>query len=84
MPVRVKRMHQNKTPESVRNPACSVEAVRTPTHMPIARRRFLGLTGAGAVFAVRAGSAKAQSYPNHPTKLIVGFPAGGPNDILAR
>jgi tripartite-type tricarboxylate transporter receptor subunit TctC len=48
------------------------------------RRRFLGLAGAGAVFAAMARTASAQSYPVRPIHLIVGFPAGGPNDILAR
>jgi tripartite-type tricarboxylate transporter receptor subunit TctC len=52
--------------------------------MHIPRRRFLSLAGAGSVFATMATIAKAQSYPARPVHLIVGFPAGGPNDILAR
>jgi tripartite-type tricarboxylate transporter receptor subunit TctC len=50
--------------------------------MHIPRRWFLRL--AGLAFAATATIANAQSYPVRPVRLIVGFPAGGPNDILAR
>ena len=52
--------------------------------MHILRRRFLSLAGVGAVFTATATIASAQSYPVRPVHLIVGFPAGGPNDILGR
>jgi tripartite-type tricarboxylate transporter receptor subunit TctC len=52
--------------------------------MNIPRRRFLTLAGTGVVFPVLAATAIAQSYPARPIRLVVGFPPGGPNDILAR
>jgi tripartite-type tricarboxylate transporter receptor subunit TctC len=36
---------------------------------------------AGGVFAI---SALAQSYPNKPIKLVVGYPPGGSGDFLTR
>jgi tripartite-type tricarboxylate transporter receptor subunit TctC len=31
-----------------------------------------------------AGSAGAASYPDHPVRVLVGFTAGGPTDVIAR
>src|SRR5215472_6986015 len=31
-----------------------------------------------------AGAAAAQSYPAHPIRWLIGFPPGGPTDILVR
>jgi tripartite-type tricarboxylate transporter receptor subunit TctC len=36
------------------------------------------------VIAFGITPARAQPYPNHPVKLIVPFPAGGPIDVMAR
>jgi tripartite-type tricarboxylate transporter receptor subunit TctC len=48
------------------------------------RRQFLHLAaGAGAVPAV-SRNAWAQAYPARPVRIIVGYPSGGSNDILAR
>src|ERR1700730_11089358 len=53
-------------------------------NMHRSRRGFLSLAGVGAVLAAVARTARAQSYPVRPIGLVVGFPRGGPNDILAR
>jgi tripartite-type tricarboxylate transporter receptor subunit TctC len=50
----------------------------------ISRRRILNLTGASAIFAFVSKYARAENYPTRPIYFVVGFPAGGPNDILAR
>ena len=49
----------------------------------LARVSALGLV-ALAAFAMPAGDAHAQGYPNKPVRILVPFPAGGAVDALAR
>ena len=52
-------------------------------HIPV--RRLMLLTAAWVGAATLQTHALAQSdYPNKPIKLIVGYSAGGPTDVLAR
>ncbi|MGH8618196.1 MAG: tripartite tricarboxylate transporter substrate binding protein, partial [Burkholderiales bacterium] len=50
--------------------------------MKIMSRTWLALCG--VAIAVGAPAAFAQAYPAKPVRMIVGFPAGGPIDIVAR
>ena len=52
--------------------------------MKLLRRRFLQLAATAAVVPAVVATASAQDYPTRPVRLVVGFPAGGPNDILGR
>jgi len=51
--------------------------------MKLDRRTLLVLLGAASVPSV-SRDAKAQAYPTRPVRIIVGFPAGGGQDIVAR
>ena len=48
----------------------------------LTRRDFLGSTGAAILTGV--SGANAQAYPDHPIRILVGYPAGGGVDIVAR
>ena len=52
--------------------------------MGLVRRRLLQIGALAATFPVTAKISFAQSYPTRPVRFVVGFPAGGPNDILGR
>jgi tripartite-type tricarboxylate transporter receptor subunit TctC len=50
----------------------------------ISRRQLLHVATSAAALPAVSCFAWAQSYPSRPVHVIVGFAAGGPNDILAR
>jgi tripartite-type tricarboxylate transporter receptor subunit TctC len=52
--------------------------------MKIHRRRFLQAASSAAALPVLAGTARAQTYPSRPVRLIVTVPAGGSPDIIGR
>jgi len=52
--------------------------------MTLPRRQFLHLATGAVAFSAISSSARAQTYPTRPVRIIVGFPAGGPADIVAR
>jgi tripartite-type tricarboxylate transporter receptor subunit TctC len=47
-------------------------------------RRVLGIAATGVILAVLSAFAGAQDFPVKPIRLIIGFPPGGSNDIVAR
>ena len=48
------------------------------------RRKFLNFFSSAAISLPISRAAIAQTYPSRPVRIIVGFAAGGPQDIVAR
>jgi tripartite-type tricarboxylate transporter receptor subunit TctC len=52
--------------------------------MKLHRRTLLRLVAGAAALTVVSRTARTETYPSRPVRIIVGFPAGGPNDFHAR
>jgi tripartite-type tricarboxylate transporter receptor subunit TctC len=52
--------------------------------MKLPRRTFLQLAAGAVALPAMSNIARAQAYPSRPVRIVVGFPPGGPADILAR
>jgi tripartite-type tricarboxylate transporter receptor subunit TctC len=48
------------------------------------RRQLLHLAAGAVALPVVSRVARAQAYPTRPVRLISAFPAGGPNEFIAR
>jgi tripartite-type tricarboxylate transporter receptor subunit TctC len=52
--------------------------------MTLPRRKFLYLAAGAAALPAISRIARADTYPSHPVRLLVGFAAGSTTDILGR
>jgi tripartite-type tricarboxylate transporter receptor subunit TctC len=52
--------------------------------MTLPRRKFLRIAAGAAALSGMTHDASAQNYPARPLRLILGYPAGGSTDLVAR
>jgi tripartite-type tricarboxylate transporter receptor subunit TctC len=58
--------------------------VKGGSKMKLPRRNFLHLAAGAAALPAVSRIARAQAYPSRPVRLVVGAPAGGGFDVVAR
>jgi tripartite-type tricarboxylate transporter receptor subunit TctC len=71
----------SRLPNPCTMPSCQPQACAPGTAAPLGRRA-LGVLAAAML--VPAGRAKAAAWPERPITIIVPYPPGGNNDIMAR
>jgi tripartite-type tricarboxylate transporter receptor subunit TctC len=68
---------------AIQRPLSNVDA-ELENAMKLLRRRFLQLTASALTLSAISRTARAQVYPSKPLRWIIGFPAGGGADTVAR
>jgi hypothetical protein len=64
--------------------AISSPGIQRGNMMQPPRRQFLHLVAGAVALPAVSQLARAQTYPTRPVRIIVGFPAGGGVDTVAR
>src|ERR1700688_1166219 len=75
----------NAAPSSIQQQRAGLENFRTSgRNCMTSRRPAILLIAPGLSAIASVGAASALDYPTRPVRFIVGYPAGGATDILAR
>src|SRR5262245_35196513 len=83
-PIGYNRSSSVRSRKPVGEPVNFAGIARGEANMRFPRREFLRLAAGAAALPVAASVARAQAYPSKPIRWIIGFPAGGGADAVAR